>query len=47
MSVIPALSALYFVVIVVYGVVFLNESVTLAQVSGILLAIAAVLLLTW
>ena len=46
LSIIPAIPALYFVVTTVYGVTVLDEQVTATQLFGVVLAIAAVVLMT-
>lgn len=46
LSVVPAITALYFVVTAIWGIAVLDESVTLSQVCGIVLACVAILLMT-
>jgi drug/metabolite transporter (DMT)-like permease len=46
LSIVPAIPALYFVVTTLYGVTVLDESLSLSQVAGIVLAVLAIGLLT-
>lgn len=46
LSIVPAIPALYFVVTTIYGVTVLDESLSVTQVLGIVLACAAIVLLT-
>jgi uncharacterized membrane protein len=46
LSIIPAIPALYFVVTTLYGVTVLDETLSVSQVAGIVLAVIAIVLLT-